>query len=71
VWLKPLWGDSTLNSVVDRDETTQVRTTEDTVANQLNEIDSFSIKTINAGDSFNNAQIYADLQFVLGVQVRL
>ena len=71
VWLKPLWGDSTLNSAVDRDTTTRVRTTDDTVANQLNEIDSFSIKTINAGDSFNNATIYADLQFVLGVQVRL
>ncbi len=71
VWLKPLWGESAVGSAVGRDTTTQVRATDDTVANQLNEIDGFTVKTINVGDTFSAARIYADLQFVLGVQVRL
>ncbi len=71
VWLKPLWGEAAVGSDVGRDGTTQVRATDDTVANQLNELDGFTVKTINVGESFNDARIYADLQFVLGVQVRL
>jgi hypothetical protein len=70
VWLKPLWGESEVGSSVTRDTTTQVRASDDEVANQLNATD-YTIKTINVGSSFNDSRIYADIQFVLGVQVRL
>ena len=70
VWLKPLWGENVVGSSVIRDSTTQVRATDDLVADQLNNTD-YTIKTINVGDSFTESRIYAELQLVFGVQVRL
>jgi hypothetical protein len=73
VWLKPLWGDAAIGSEVSRDGSTTVRNPgASDAADQLNTLDGFTIKQINVGEaSMGAAQIYADLQFVLGVQARL